>query len=277
MSTGNEEAGEARIVRAVLRLARALRGSARASVTGGALGLLATLYRSGPLSAVALARAEGLQPQSLSRLLLRMEKDALIERRIDQDDRRRHVITLTPRGLRALGASMGARRRWLAEVMRERLDDAERATLAAAADIMLRIAGPLQENEMTQRDEPRLMAAEPQILVTDVPAACDFFVDKLGFSLAFSYGDPPFYAQVMRDGARLDLRFVHRPAFTPRFRARERDVLSAAITVDGIEVLFETYKAAGVPLHQPLRREPWGSRTFIVSDPDGNLICFAGQ
>ncbi|WP_376774795.1 hypothetical protein [Mesorhizobium silamurunense] len=22
--------------------------------------------------------------------------------------------------------------------------------------------------------------------------------------------------------------------------------------------------------------EPWGARTFIVQDPDGNLICFAG-
>ncbi|WP_435528297.1 hypothetical protein [Mesorhizobium abyssinicae] len=24
-----------------------------------------------------------------------------------------------------------------------------------------------------------------------------------------------------------------------------------------------------------MRTEPWGARTFIVSDPDGNLICFA--
>jgi DNA-binding MarR family transcriptional regulator len=149
MSSGeDEEADEARIVRAVLRLARALRGSARAAeVTGGALGLLATLYRSGPLSAVALARAEGLQPQSLSRLLVRLETDGLIARTVDEDDRRRHVITLTPRGLGALGWSMGERRRWLAQVMHERLSEAERATLAAAADIMLRIAGPLQENE----------------------------------------------------------------------------------------------------------------------------------
>jgi DNA-binding MarR family transcriptional regulator len=149
MSSGeDEEADEARIVRAVLRLARALRGSARAAeVTGGTLGLLATLYRSGPLSAVALARAEGLQPQSLSRLLARMEKDALVARRIDQDDRRRHVITLTPRGLGALGWSMGERRRWLAQVMHEQLSPAERGTLAAAADIMLRIAGPMQESE----------------------------------------------------------------------------------------------------------------------------------
>ncbi|OCP36555.1 hypothetical protein BC360_04025 [Ensifer sp. LC163] len=26
----------------------------------------------------------------------------------------------------------------------------------------------------------------------------------------------------------------------------------------------------------PLRTEPWGARNFIVLDPDGNLILFAG-
>ncbi|WP_407045994.1 VOC family protein [Mesorhizobium abyssinicae] len=31
----------------------------------------------------------------------------------------------------------------------------------------------------------------------------------------------------------------------------------------------------GARFHQTLRTEPWGARTFIVSDPDGNLICFA--
>jgi len=135
-------------VRAVLRLARAMRRSAPAAeLTGAALALVATLYRKGPLSAVALARAEGLQPQSLSRLLVRMEADALIERAVDPDDRRRHVITLTPRGLGALDSAMTQRRRWLGAVMAERLSDAERATLLATAEIMLRIADPMKEND----------------------------------------------------------------------------------------------------------------------------------
>jgi hypothetical protein len=25
-----------------------------------------------------------------------------------------------------------------------------------------------------------------------------------------------------------------------------------------------------------LRKEPWGAETFIVKDPDGNLLLFAG-
>jgi len=31
-----------------------------------------------------------------------------------------------------------------------------------------------------------------------------------------------------------------------------------------------------VRFHQELKTEPWGARTFIVKDPDGNLILFAG-
>jgi DNA-binding MarR family transcriptional regulator len=142
----DREGDEARIVRAVLRLARALRRSAPAvELTGGALALLATLYRQGPLSAVALARAEGLQPQSLSRLLARMEGDALIEREVDPRDRRRQIITLTPRGRGALGWAMTQRRTWLGAAMEARLSDAERATLVAAAETMLKLAAPTAE------------------------------------------------------------------------------------------------------------------------------------
>jgi hypothetical protein len=27
---------------------------------------------------------------------------------------------------------------------------------------------------------------------------------------------------------------------------------------------------------QTLRKEPWGAKTFIVKDPDGNLLLFSG-
>src|SRR5271169_1705217 len=53
-----------------------------------------------------------------------------------------------------------------------------------------------------------IVGAEPQLLVTDFKRSCEFFREKLGFSLVFSYGKPPYYAQVRRDAARLNLRCV---------------------------------------------------------------------
>jgi hypothetical protein len=82
---------------------------------------------------------------------------------------------------------------------------------------------------------------------------------------------------VARGGARLNLRLTHGPVFAPEFRSREVDAVCATITVEHVEQLYETLRLAGAGLHQPLTRQPWGARTFIVRDPDDNLILFAGR
>ncbi|WP_431320058.1 bleomycin resistance protein [Rhizobium sp. YTU87027] len=123
---------------------------------------------------------------------------------------------------------------------------------------------------------PLMLSAEPQLFVSDINASSQFYVRKLGFEIAFLYGEPPFYAQVFRGGARLNLRKVGAPVFDTGFRAREVDALSATLTVDDPKQLFLEYRAADASFHQPLRNEPWGARTFIVQDPDGNLIAFSG-
>ncbi len=125
---------------------------------------------------------------------------------------------------------------------------------------------------------PVLTAAEPQLFVSDMKASCDFFTSKLGFTVVFQYGEPPFYGQVKRDSARINLRCVASPVIDEALRDRE-SLLSAAITVDtaeDIKQLFLEFQAAGIAFHHPLKHEPWGAKDFIVKDPDGNLVLFAG-
>ncbi len=128
-------------------------------------------------------------------------------------------------------------------------------------------------------DKPRaiIISAEPQLFVTDMGLSLAFYTDKLGFEVAFSHGDPVFYAQVVRDAGRLNLRSVDDAVFAVGFRERQADALSATMTLDDAKPLFLEYQDAGVSFHQRLRTEPWGARTFIVSDPDGNLLAFAGR
>ena len=124
---------------------------------------------------------------------------------------------------------------------------------------------------------PTLTSTEAQLFVADIQASCDFYADKLGFTVGFVYGDPPFCGQVARDHARLNFRVVGEPVFAGDIREREH-LLSASLTVATraeIERLFLSYQAAGVRFHQTLQQESWGARTFIVVDPDGNLILFA--
>jgi hypothetical protein len=69
------------------------------------------------------------------------------------------------------------------------------------------------------------------------------------------------------------------PALTRATRGGPIDMLSAALTVataEEIKQLFLEFQMAGVIFFQTLRREPWGARNFIVKDPDGNLLLFAG-
>jgi catechol 2,3-dioxygenase-like lactoylglutathione lyase family enzyme len=136
-------------------------------------------------------------------------------------------------------------------------------------------------NAMTEKSPaslPVLTSTAAQLFVADVQAACDFYTAKLGFTVDFVYGDPPFYGQVSRDHAKLALRLVCEPVFAGDIREREQ-LLSAALTVataDEIKQPYLTYQDAGVRFGQTLKKEPWGARTFVVLDPDGNRILFAG-
>ena len=123
-----------------------------------------------------------------------------------------------------------------------------------------------------------IVGAEPQLLVTDIKRSCEFFREKLGFSLVFSYGKPPYYAQVRRDAARLNLRCIDRSVIESTVRDLE-ELLSASMTVataDEIKLLFLEFQSAGVAFHQKLKKQPWDARNFVVKDPDGNLLLFAG-
>ena len=122
-----------------------------------------------------------------------------------------------------------------------------------------------------------IIAAEPMLLVSCIPTSLRFYTGKLGFQLVFSYGEPPFYAQIARGGGRINLRLVHGPIYAETLREHDPDILAAILTLEDAKPLFLEMRQGGVEFHQPLRTEPWGARTFIVRDPDGNLLCFAGH
>lgn len=121
----------------------------------------------------------------------------------------------------------------------------------------------------------KLTRAIPVLYVSNVQAAAIFFRDELGFAIDFLHGQPAFYASVSRDEACLHLRFVHQPMFVAGLREKEQ-VIAAFLSVAGVKQLFEEYESRGVPFTQRLRKEPWGQSSFIVSDLDGNALCFAG-
>jgi catechol 2,3-dioxygenase-like lactoylglutathione lyase family enzyme len=125
---------------------------------------------------------------------------------------------------------------------------------------------------------PVLTSTQAQLYVADVAASCDFYVGKLGFGVVFIYGEPPHYAQVGRDRALFNLRHIDQPVFAGDIRRKEQ-LLSATVTVatkTALQQLYSIYQSRGASFLQTLRSESWGATTFILEDPDGNLILFAG-
>ncbi|MFZ1989757.1 MAG: VOC family protein [Alphaproteobacteria bacterium] len=123
--------------------------------------------------------------------------------------------------------------------------------------------------------KPTLMNAMPQIPTTNLDVTRAFYTEKLGFKVAILYGEPAFYMHLERDGARLIFKHTDEPPHDPSKR-NDDTLLGAEIVVDDVKALFKEFQSSGVPFYQALRKEPWGSKTFIVDDPDGNLILFAG-
>ena len=174
--------------------------------------------------------------------------------------------------------------RYAAMTDREILDDAG-FKLADAQALVARQSGfecweALKTNlETGAAPEPlatRVLQAIPCLWVSDIRASARFFEETLEFDLLFAYGEPPFFAQVEKDGVRLALRLVDAPLLGYETELRRRDeVLNAMLMVELAKPLFQRYVENGAVFFQKLRTEPWGSRSFVVEDPDGNLIAFA--
>ncbi|HLV86955.1 MAG TPA: VOC family protein [Candidatus Sulfotelmatobacter sp.] len=120
---------------------------------------------------------------------------------------------------------------------------------------------------------PLLKNVVPILFVRNVGESATFFREKLGFSIEFLHGSPPFYGAVSRDGVCLHLRLVHQPFFA-QAAAREKSLILASIEVANVQGLFDEFKARGVDFAQKLKKQAWGGTDFHVRDPDGNVISF---
>ncbi|MGA7710538.1 MAG: MarR family transcriptional regulator [Rhizomicrobium sp.] len=127
--------------RALSKLNRRLRAERHDRQTSpGKLSVLSRLYHDGPAMPGALASAEGIQPQSLTRILADLETDGLISRRQDAQDRRQHIMEITPSGRDVLYENASDKEAWLAAAIAMQLSPVERDLLQLAAQLLDRLA-----------------------------------------------------------------------------------------------------------------------------------------
>jgi MarR family transcriptional regulator, organic hydroperoxide resistance regulator len=110
-------------------------------LTQGQIRALFTIDVNGEATAGELAKAAELSPASVSTMLDHLERDGIVERRRSDHDRRVVVVTLTASGRALLDEK---RARWRARG-REALEGVSDEHLHAAADVMRRTAGMLDD------------------------------------------------------------------------------------------------------------------------------------
>lgn len=126
---------------AVVRLNRRLRAQRTStSVTLTQFSALSTLKKCGPMTPGELAAKEVVQPPSMTRVIAALEEIGYVSRRPHPTDGRQSIVELTDDGLAYVLADISAREAWLDKRLAQ-LTEAERHTLAEAAEIIDRMAG----------------------------------------------------------------------------------------------------------------------------------------
>lgn len=111
-------------------------------------------------------------------------------------------------------------------------------------------------------------ATNPILCVRDVTASIDYYVERLGFSLQFSWGEdgePLSFAGVARDGFEVFLCLEGQGNPGTWF----------AVWVDDVDSLHDEYVRRGADVRRAPVDLPWGVREMNVADPDGHRIRFS--
>ena len=122
----------------ITRTARRLRQEAGTELSPSQTAALATIERHGPLTPSELAQLERVQRPTATRIVARLEDEALLERTSDPADGRSFTVAATPPGRVLLGKLRTRKNAYLARRL-GRLDDADLATLERAAEILERL------------------------------------------------------------------------------------------------------------------------------------------
>ena len=103
------------------------------------------------------------------------------------------------------------------------------------------------------------------VFVSDLAAAIDFYTQKLGFTLAFTWGEPPRFAGVNLD--RTQMFLDERPSPNP-------NGCCLFFNVWNLDDLYDFHRANGVDVVESIGDRPWQMRDYTVRDLHGYYLVF---
>lgn len=129
----------ARLRLAMARLARQQRRSFPTGLTPSQISALITIDHHGPVRLSDLARLEAVAPPTVTRIVAKLEAEALVERQSDESDRRIARVTITDEGHRRIDETRAARNEWFGRKLAA-LDPDDLAAILEAIEPLERLA-----------------------------------------------------------------------------------------------------------------------------------------
>lgn len=122
---------------------------------------------------------------------------------------------------------------------------------------------------MTNPTAPRVECERhhASLAVSDVARAVEFYVQRLGFSAGFTWGDPPTFAGVNLGEVQI---FLEEGTPTPQGAGVYFDVGDP-------DALYEFHLANGVAVAREIADRPWGMRDYTVRDLEGYALTFGNS
>ncbi len=133
--TPDAAAMAARLRVSATRLARQLRQESDAGLSPSQLSALTSIELHGPLTLGRLADQERVAPPSVTKAVAKLEEAGLVERRLDERDRRVAWVSITGAGTARLARIRQRKNVWLATRL-AKLDDDARRRIAHALDAL---------------------------------------------------------------------------------------------------------------------------------------------
>jgi DNA-binding MarR family transcriptional regulator len=122
------------------KLKRKLRAQASAGdLTPSQTAVLGHLSRDGATTVTALAKMEGVRPQSMGATVAGLEAAGLVKGSPDRNDGRQTILSLTPACREMIRTGRAARQDWLLRAIQSKLSAEEQAQLAFALCLLNRL------------------------------------------------------------------------------------------------------------------------------------------
>ena len=116
----------------------------------------------------------------------------------------------------------------------------------------------------------KVLATTPVFIVRDLARSIAFYCEKLGFVEPATWGEPPSFGMLNRDGFDLMLSC---PEHETQLHA-VRPQWDMHIRVDDVAAEKAALEAAGVPIVRGPEQTFYDMIEIEVLDPDGHRICF---